>query len=80
MRPFFPAIRGLEALILSSCWYPDFDSRRIVRFQGPTEGPAGMINVGFADGHAVQLRADEADERIRNQIGQRELMNMLPAV
>lgn len=41
-----------------------------------------MFNVGLADGHVVQLRADEADERIRNQTGRPmgELMNILPAV
>ncbi len=60
----------------------DFDSQRIVSFQAPTGNPAGLINLGFADGHVEQLRVSEADKRIMTQTGQTmgDLMKTLPMV
>lgn len=58
----------------------DFDSRRVVTFQRPTQNPGDKINVGFADGHVVPMRVDEVRPLIKSQTGRTmdELMKLLP--
>jgi RNA polymerase sigma-70 factor (ECF subfamily) len=49
----------------------DFDSRKVSVFQMHTRIPDEMVNVGFADGHVVPMRVDEAIPLIEEQTGQK---------
>lgn len=49
----------------------DFDHRKVVVFQMHTRIPEEMVNVGFADGHVVPMRVDEAIPLIEAQTGQK---------
>lgn len=49
----------------------DFDHRKVVAFQMHTSNPQDKVNVGFADGHVVPMRVDEAVPLIEAQTGQK---------
>ncbi len=58
----------------------DFDHRKVVVFQMHTRNPEEKVNVGFADGHVVPMRVDEAVPLIEAQTGRKidELILSLP--
>lgn len=58
----------------------DFDHRKVVVFQMHTRNPGETISVGFADGHVVPMRVDEAIPLIEAQTGRKidDLIQTLP--